>query len=120
MAQTFLDRIDPGLVKLDLYVDRPRVSPDQVPGEARLENPKRETAQTISEEQFLREAERCFSCGSCFGCQYCWMYCNAAGFTAIENAKPGDYFALDLSVCEGCGKCVDVCPTGYLSVRAVT
>jgi NADPH-dependent glutamate synthase beta subunit-like oxidoreductase/Pyruvate/2-oxoacid:ferredoxin oxidoreductase delta subunit len=101
-------------VKLDFYEGKPRVSAPETPVEQRLKDATLQTAQTISEDAFLQEASRCLSCENCFGCRHCWMYCNAAGFTEVDDPRPGHYFKLDLSVCEGCGKCIDVCPCGYL------
>ncbi|MDX1486882.1 MAG: NAD(P)-binding protein [Acidiferrobacterales bacterium] len=101
-------------VETDFYPTNPRVSIPEVPVEERLVNPAREVSATISEDEFLQEVGRCLSCGSCFGCQHCWMYCNAQGFTRLESPLPGRYFALSLDLCEGCGKCIDVCPCGYL------
>ena len=63
------------------------------------------------------EAARCMSCGLCFDCEQCFMYCNAGGFTRIEKASPGHYYALALDACEGCGKCIELCPCGYLESR---
>jgi NADPH-dependent glutamate synthase beta subunit-like oxidoreductase/ferredoxin len=101
-------------VETDFYPANPRVSIPEVEVEQRLANPAREVSATVSEEEFLQEVGRCLSCGSCFGCQHCWMYCNAKGFTRLESPLPGRYFALSLDLCEGCGKCIDVCPCGYL------
>jgi formate dehydrogenase major subunit len=75
-----------------------------------------EVARTISEEQFLAEIQRCYSCGSCFGCEQCYMYCTAGSFTRLEEPRPGMYFALNLDACQECGKCVEVCPCGFLEV----
>jgi ferredoxin len=44
------------------------------------------------------------------------MYCNAGTFVAIERAAPGAYFAAQLDKCLSCGKCIDLCPCGFLSV----
>jgi len=71
----------------------------------------------MDEAAFLQEVQRCMSCGSCLGCQLCWMYCNAGGFTPLENPAPGEYFSFDPSVCEGCGKCVELCPCGFLTLE---
>ena len=105
-------------VKTDFYPTSPRVSIPELEVEKRLADPAREASATISEDEFLQEIGRCLSCGSCFGCLHCWMYCNARGFTRLESPLPGRYFALSLDVCEGCGKCIDVCPCGYLGVLA--
>ncbi len=82
-----------------------------------LRQPGAEIDRTITGEQALREATRCLSCGSCFGCRQCWMYCNAGGFLPLAEAEPGNYFTLNTDLCEGCGKCIEVCPSGFLSVR---
>ena len=107
--------IAPGEVKPQFYPDRPRIAPPAASVAERLADPERETVETIDEAQFLAEVSRCFSCGMCFGCQHCWTYCNGLGFTKIAEPRPGTYFALALDRCESCGKCVDLCPSGYLS-----
>ena len=71
-------------------------------------------AQWISEEQLLGEASRCFSCGSCFGCEQCWTYCTPLCFTHTAAPEPGSYFTLSLDNCAECGKCIEVCPCGFL------
>lgn len=81
-----------------------------------LSQPAAEIIGTLPEEAFLAEAERCFSCGQCMGCSACWMYCTVGSFSAIELSGPGSYFSMDLINCEECGKCIEVCPTGYLEV----
>jgi formate dehydrogenase major subunit len=62
----------------------------------------------------LEESARCLSCGLCAGCERCAMYCSAGGFQTVLAPAPGRYYTLNLSHCQACGKCVDVCPTGYL------
>jgi ferredoxin len=47
------------------------------------------------------------------------MYCNAGGFTRLEETRPGRYFAFALDACEGCGKCIELCPCGYLEAREI-
>ena len=87
-----------------------------LPGEKRVAVGMQEAAATIDEDRFLSEVERCFSCGSCFGCEACYMYCTAGCFTRLEEAGPGIYFSLNLDQCEECGKCIEVCPCGFLEV----
>jgi formate dehydrogenase major subunit len=82
-----------------------------------LSEPDREIHETISERAFLEETSRCLSCGRCFGCEHCWTYCNPGGFTRLEEVQPGAYFSLSIEMCEGCRKCVEVCPCGFLSVQ---
>jgi len=112
--------------------DRPAIGPDQVrfdykPESVAVQSPKlagdervrlgsAEVARTISEEQFLAETERCFSCGSCFGCEQCSMYCTTGCFTKLEEVSQGMYFTIALDECHECGKCIEVCPCGFLEV----
>jgi len=79
-----------------------------------LANPGLEVVETLTEEQFLTEIERCFSCGRCMGCASCWMYCTVGSFAAVGASSPGEYFSMLLDQCEECGKCIEVCPCGYL------
>jgi NADPH-dependent glutamate synthase beta subunit-like oxidoreductase/Pyruvate/2-oxoacid:ferredoxin oxidoreductase delta subunit len=75
-----------------------------------------EVAATVDEAQFLQEVQRCFSCGSCYGCEQCFMYCTTGCFTRLEEPQPGMYFTLNLDACKECGKCIEVCPCGFLEV----
>lgn len=74
----------------------------------------REVSETLSEERFLTETERCYSCGLCLGCEQCYMYCTSGCFTRSDDPAPGAYFDLNLDACRQCGKCIEVCPCGYL------
>jgi len=85
-----------------------------LPAEERVQLGMTEVAATIAEAQFLAEVERCFSCGSCFGCEQCFMYCTSGCFTRLEEPSPGMYFSLNLDACKECGKCIEVCPCGFL------
>jgi len=102
-------------VAADFYPASARAQPLERPVDERIAQPDLEVHATLSEEAFLQEAERCFSCGQCHGCQYCFMYCNGGGFVRLGEARPGAYFALALERCLGCGKCIELCPTGFLS-----
>ena len=106
-----------GAVRTDFYREQQRAEGCRRSQEERLSDPESEIDQTISYEQACQEASRCMSCGLCFDCQQCFMYCNGAGFTRIEESRPGNYFALALDACEGCGKCIEICPCGYLEAR---
>jgi NADPH-dependent glutamate synthase beta subunit-like oxidoreductase len=109
--------VSSGDVKTDYFGDQARGCNPRLPMEEWLDDPDVEINQTISREQAQQEAARCMSCGLCFDCQQCFMYCNAGGFTRLDESEPGHYFALALDACEGCGKCIEICPCGYLEVR---
>jgi NADPH-dependent glutamate synthase beta subunit-like oxidoreductase/Pyruvate/2-oxoacid:ferredoxin oxidoreductase delta subunit len=103
-------------VKPDFYGTRPPLVREHLSVGEGLADPDAEVALPITETQFLEEISRCYSCGLCFGCQHCWMYCSAQCFTHVEEAGPGAYFTLALDRCEECGKCVELCPCGYLGL----
>jgi formate dehydrogenase major subunit len=106
------DRVFFGFHPERARTERPHLSPEES-----LASPDAEVVLGLSEEEFLAEAGRCLSCGSCFGCQQCWMYCTPGCFTRVEQSSPGVYYALSADNCEECGKCVEVCPCGFLEVR---
>ncbi len=72
----------------------------------------------LNDEQAQTEAKRCMSCGMCFECDNCVMYCpqEAVKRTPKKEATTGRYVYTDYSRCIGCHICADVCPTGYISM----
>lgn len=108
-------RIAASEVRQDYYAARTPVRIAERPVAERIAQAELEVRETISEAAFLEEVERCFSCGQCHGCQHCFMYCNKGNFVRMEQPRPGAYFALSLECCMGCGKCIELCPTGFLS-----
>ena len=113
-----VDPIAIGPVKLDYHPERPRAVPLARPVSEWLQDPEAEIHLGITEEQFLEEVSRCLSCGQCFGCEQCWMYCPHTCFTRLEDVQPGMYYALTLDQCQSCGKCIDICPCGFLQARS--
>ncbi len=109
------DPVSSDMVKSDFYPASDPVVPPERPPEQWLAFPDEEPRGTISEEEFLQEVSRCFSCGLCYGCEQCFMFCNAEGLVQLEHARPGRYFVVGLDLCKACGKCVDLCPCGFLS-----
>ena len=109
--------LDGGTVRHDFYEERARTQGPRRPQASWLDEPDEEIDLTLDYEQAAEEAGRCLSCGLCFDCRQCFMYCNADGFSRIERTAPGDYFQMALEACEGCGKCIELCPCGYLDER---
>ena len=101
-------------VNLDRKPDKPAVHVHKLPGDERVVNAQAEIADTITEDQFLTEVQRCFSCGSCMGCGQCSMFCTLACYTRLEEVGPGMYFTLLRDACKECGKCIEVCPSGFI------
>jgi glutamate synthase (NADPH/NADH) small chain len=72
----------------------------------------------LSEEEAVAEADRCMSCGMCFECDNCVIFCpqDAVYRVPKKEATMGRYVATDYAKCVGCHICADVCPTGYIDM----
>ena len=72
----------------------------------------------LSDPQAISEAKRCMSCGMCFECDNCVIYCpqTAVKRTPKAQATMGRYVYTDYDLCIGCHICADVCPTGYIKM----
>jgi NADPH-dependent glutamate synthase beta subunit-like oxidoreductase len=72
----------------------------------------------LTDKQAVDEAKRCMSCGMCFECDNCVIYCpqTAVKRTPKSEATMGRYVYTDYDLCIGCHICADVCPTGYIKM----
>ncbi|MBX2823197.1 MAG: NAD(P)-binding protein [Gammaproteobacteria bacterium] len=72
----------------------------------------------LSEEQAIAEANRCMSCGLCFECDNCVIYCPQDAVFRVKKDKSttGRYVDTDYNKCIGCHICADVCPSGYIDM----
>ena len=77
-----------------------------------------ERLQALSQEQAVAEAKRCMSCGMCFECDNCVVYCPQVAVFKVPKGKStmGRYVDTDYTRCIGCHICKDVCPTGYIQM----
>ena len=95
--------IKPERVKLDWYPAAP---------------PHAEVAPAIqfglTEAEVVEEAKRCMSCGMCMDCETCWMYCTNNCFVKLPK---GEHYKIKLELCNGCKKCADACPCGYIELN---
>lgn len=72
-----------------------------------------EIEQGFTDQQAQDEAKRCMSCGLCMDCESCWMYCTNSCFVKLPK---GEHYKIKLEVCNGCKKCAEECPCGYLEM----
>ena len=72
----------------------------------------------LTEAQVQAEAKRCMSCGQCFECDNCVMYCPQGAVKRVpkKEVSIGRYVYTDYDKCIGCQICADVCPTGYIQM----
>ncbi len=92
--------------------DEIHISADEVLGDFR------ERIVTYTEEQAVAEANRCMSCGMCFECDNCVIFCPQDAVHRVKKTQStmGRYVATDYDKCIGCHICADVCPTGYIQM----
>ncbi|OFZ69392.1 MAG: glutamate synthase [Betaproteobacteria bacterium RBG_16_58_11] len=77
-----------------------------------------ERLMTLSEKDVVAEAKRCMSCGLCFECDNCVIYCPQTAVFKVKRDQQttGRYVDTDYSKCIGCHICADVCPSGYIKM----
>ncbi len=72
----------------------------------------------LEEERAIEEAKRCMSCGMCFECDNCVIFCPMDAVFRVKKDKSttGRYVDTDYNKCVGCHICAEVCPTGYIDM----
>ena len=77
-----------------------------------------ERLKPLLEAQAVAEAKRCMSCGQCFECDNCVVYCPQVAVFKVPKSKStmGRYVDTNYNKCIGCHICADVCPTGYIQM----
>ena len=73
---------------------------------------------SLEEKKAVDEANRCMSCGLCFECDQCLIYCPQIAIYRVTKKERamGRYVDTDYAKCIGCHICMDVCPTGYIQM----
>jgi len=77
-----------------------------------------ERLEALAEKDAAAEGKRCMSCGLCFECDNCVVYCPQTAVFRVKKDKSttGRYVDTDYTRCIGCHICSDVCPTGYIQM----
>ena len=72
----------------------------------------------LEEARAQKEANRCMSCGLCFECDNCVIYCPQDAVFRVKKDEytTGRYVDTDYTRCIGCHICSDVCPSGYIDM----
>jgi NADPH-dependent glutamate synthase beta subunit-like oxidoreductase/Pyruvate/2-oxoacid:ferredoxin oxidoreductase delta subunit len=99
-------------VKLDWYKAAERHERSEVPVAER--SAQTEIQAGLAEADALEETKRCMSCGMCMDCETCWMYCTNNCFAKLPK---GEHYKVKLELCNGCKKCADACPCGYIEMN---
>jgi glutamate synthase (NADPH) small chain len=91
---------------------------EDVPSSEEVLHHFKERMSGLNDDQAKDEAKRCMSCGMCFECDNCVVYCPQDAVFRVERdeSTTGRYVDTDYSKCIGCHVCTDVCPTGYIQM----
>jgi NADPH-dependent glutamate synthase beta subunit-like oxidoreductase len=103
--------VNPENMKLAWYKEAPRRERARIPIEQR--GMETEIESGLSDAEAQAEAKRCLSCGMCMDCEACWMYCTPGAFVKLPK---GEHYKVKLELCDGCKKCADACPSGYIEM----
>ncbi|MCS7287252.1 MAG: NAD(P)-binding protein [Anaerolineae bacterium] len=68
----------------------------------------------LSVEEAVKEAGRCFVCGTCVMCDNCLIFCPDRAISRKGNEFG---YEIDYDYCKGCGVCVSECPRDALSLK---
>ena len=101
-------------MRLDHYEKQDRAESAALSVADRLASMEVEVNLGLSDEQTIAEAKRCMSCGYCFDCEKCWMFCQDQ---AIDKPmQKGVLYTFKLQNCTGCKKCAEECPCGFIDM----
>jgi len=106
--------MDPSVVSvedLNLYYfdERPGLEQEQLDPDTRTQDFS-EVNLPVDEEALVREARRCFSCGTCNECDNCFVFCPDAAVMRDEEIP----YVFNYEYCKGCGICAAECPRGVI------
>jgi formate dehydrogenase major subunit len=100
---------------LDFYDPADRHEEGKLPVAERFGALDIEIAKSLTEDEIKAEVQRCMSCGMCMECENCWKYCQDNA--VIRPSSPEEKFQFKLEFCQGCKKCAENCPCGYIDMR---
>lgn len=102
-------------MRLNIYPDAPRNNVKSLPPAERIKGFD-EVNIAITQEQAAAEAGRCMSCGLCFTCDRCRIFCPREAVSKDKNMPVGQKMFTDYTKCNGCHICAEVCPCGYIEM----
>ncbi|MBF0194260.1 MAG: NAD(P)-binding protein [Magnetococcales bacterium] len=75
-----------------------------------------ETLVALSREDATKQSDRCMSCGMCFECNQCMLFCPQEAIVKFRDNPEGEVMFTEYDRCIGCHICSEVCPTGYIDM----
>jgi NADPH-dependent glutamate synthase beta subunit-like oxidoreductase len=97
-----------------LFLDlQPRPSLDRLGSAERIKG-FQEVDLPLDPREAVQQAGRCFFCGTCTGCDRCFLYCPEVSLLAPDETCAA--YRPDESYCKGCAVCAAVCPRGVMTM----
>jgi thioredoxin reductase/Pyruvate/2-oxoacid:ferredoxin oxidoreductase delta subunit len=100
---------------LNYYPAAPRNKHAELPAQTRIKSFD-EINSALTLEQAVEESKRCMSCGLCFSCDRCRVFCPREAISKNKKNPVGQVMFSDYTKCSGCHICHDVCPCGYIEM----
>ena len=101
-------------MRLDHYEKVDSGKTEKLSVEKRLAGMEAEVSPTASQELAIKETQRCMSCGFCFDCEKCWLFCQDQ---AVDKPmEKGVIYSFKMQNCTGCKKCAEECPCGFIDM----
>jgi len=100
-------------LNLNYFQKKPSVTVKEIPVERSVSSFE-EVVQPYSIDEARAEAQRCFSCGACNGCDNCYRYC-----PDMAVIKQDGRYEVNLDYCKGCLVCFEECPRHAIEVVGV-
>ncbi|MBF0186994.1 MAG: NAD(P)-binding protein [Magnetococcales bacterium] len=75
-----------------------------------------ETLSVLQNEDVVEEADRCMSCGLCFECNQCMLFCPQDAIVKFKGNPEGEVMFTHYERCVGCHICAEICPTGFIDM----
>ena len=101
-------------MRIDHFEESSRNERDKIPLEDRFKDFDAEVGLGLNEEQAIAEAKRCMSCGLCFWCDKCFMFCSDSA--VVKPSAKGEFYTYLDDKCTGCKKCAEECPCGFIDM----
>ncbi len=102
-------------LRLDYYPEAARHEEKSLDVKERVRG-FQEIRRGLSLEEALAEAGRCMSCGLCFACDQCRVYCPRDAVSRDFKRPRGQVMFADYTRCNGCHICAQACPCGYIEM----
>jgi NADPH-dependent glutamate synthase beta subunit-like oxidoreductase/Pyruvate/2-oxoacid:ferredoxin oxidoreductase delta subunit len=101
-------------MRLDHYERADRIEAMELGVDERLKDINVEVNLGLDRESIVKESKRCMSCGYCFDCEKCWLFCQDQAIN--KPVTKGLLYSFKLENCTGCKKCAEECPCGFIEM----